>query len=440
MTYTNISIPALFWESFLCLAIVAQAGGRRFQTAKHWVVLAFFSTGTTALLLLWNDVTLWSYLTPVVSLLCVVLFSKALSKGNLLLRAAVGLLAEFSILAISYALLIVFCLVFRVQIYDFSGLFLTPGPLRNLYLAVDKTVDTLLFLLVSRKVPQLAFLGKGNLAFLFSVETVVFIISQYHFSAELVGDYYASQWAAAISFLVLLSFAALVPALMVAVARGAQERAEKHLYERTNKLMEQNYQRFHQDLQENSRRIHDFHHHLRAVLSMAKQANNQPIVEYVSSLLDISYKETSLCHSGSDIIDAIINCSAAEAASQDTKFQYQVSLHGNLPFDSVDLCSVLGNQIENALEACQKIFMPDNRLVTVDIRQRENFLLLKVTNSTAEPIASLDEAMQSTKTGKYHGLGMKNIQTTAEKYNGQLRVSQDNRTFISEVLLCFPTP
>lgn len=439
MTYEDINLLAVFWESFLCLAAVSETGGHRFRAVKHWGLLVLASAGTTALVLLWNSVTLLSYLTPVISILCVVVFSKALSKGNLLLRAAVGLLAEFAILAISYMLLIVFCLVFHVQIYDFSGLFLAPGPLRNLYLAVDKSTDTLLFLFVARKLPQLSSLGKRNLAFLFGVEAVVFVISQYHFSAELAGDYFALQWATAISFLVLLSFAILVPVLMVAVAKGTQERAEKLLYEQLNKLMEHNYQRFHQDLQETSQRIHDFHHHLRAVLSMAEQTNDQPIQEYISSLLDISYKETALCHSGSDIIDSVINCSAAEAASQETTFQYHVSLHSVLPFDPVDLCSVLGNQIENALEACQKITSPDGRLVTVDIRQQEDFLLLKVVNPTAEHIVLAEGSIQSTKSRGHHGLGIKNIQTTAKKYNGQMRISCDGGKFISEVLLCFPT-
>ena len=78
--------------------------------------------------------------------------------------------------------------------------------------------------------------------------------------------------------------------------------------------MEQNYRQLHEDLRENARRVHDFHHHLRAILGMAENQNDQQVSQYIRELLEISYHDIQLCRSGSGIIDAVINCSAAEAA------------------------------------------------------------------------------------------------------------------------------
>lgn len=69
-------------------------------------------------------------------------------------------------------------------------------------------------------------------------------------------------------------------------------------------------------MKESAKRLHDFHHHLKAILGLAETAQNGEIQKYVGDLLSISYKEVHLCRCGNDVIDAILNCSAAEAKKQ----------------------------------------------------------------------------------------------------------------------------
>ena len=92
--------------------------------------------------------------------------------------------------------------------------------------------------------------------------------------------------------------------------------------------MEQNYQMLHEDMKENAKRLHDFHHHLKAILGLAEAAQNGEIQKYVGDLLSISYKEVHLCRCGNDVIDAILNCSAAEAKNSKSIFNTKLtSLH-----------------------------------------------------------------------------------------------------------------
>lgn len=204
--------------------------------------------------------------------------------------------------------------------------------------------------------------------------------------------------------------------------------------------MEQNYQMLHEDMKENAKRLHDFHHHLKAILGLAEAAQNGEIQKYVGDLLSISYKEVHLCRCGNDVIDAILNCSAAEAKKQQIYFQYEVNFTAHIPVAPVDLCAILGNQIENALEANRRIADISARYVKIMLTQKKGFLIFRVENASAENPFSESGALKTRKEdGNLHGLGIKNIQDTVNKYNGWLKNSYDNHTFISEVLLCVST-
>ena len=221
--------------------------------------------------------------------------------------------------------------------------------------------------------------------------------------------------------------------------RTAQERAEKRLYAQSSQLMEQNYRQLHEDLQENARRVHDFHHHLRAILGMAESQDDQQVSQYIRELLEISYHDIQLCRSGSGIIDAVINCSAAEAAKQGITFRYETDITSPLPIPSVDLCAVLGNQVENALEACSGMPLEESRVVTVEVLQKQGFLLFRVTNSlSGSPFTAEGDLPTRKSDAGIHGMGIKNLRETAEKYSGWLKNTYQDHWFISEALLCIP--
>ena len=71
-------------------------------------------------------------------------------------------------------------------------------------------------------------------------------------------------------------------------------------------------------------------------------------------------RESAACHSENDIIDAIINCKAAEADRDHIEFEFNADFHLPTSLSSIDICGVLSNQIDNALEACRVI--PEGRL------------------------------------------------------------------------------
>lgn len=407
----------------------------------HLLLFSVLALVNGILIALCNQLAAFSFLTPIVSILLVLTESLLFSRKNLLLHISGSIMVMFVILAIGYIIMMTACLLRNGTFRDNFQAFMTPSPLRCIYLALDKLSDIALLLLLYKYLPLLSSLKRKWIVVLACVSAFAYSVTQYLFNSILSEDILEMRQASIVSFTILLLFFLIFSILLLTISSRDQERMQRLVWQQTNHLMEKNYQVLHQDLQENAKRIHDFHHHLQAILGIAEDAGEQKTVEYVQSLLDVSYRDIRLCHSGNDIIDAVINCSSADATRSQVSFSYDIDLSSPLSqISPIDICAVLGNQVENALEACMKISDTSKRFVHISIHQNKGFVVICVTNSArTDPFTPTGQLVTDKDNTELHGLGIKSIQDTVKKYNGYLSNSYQNHCFCSEALLCFST-
>ena len=441
MIYQIADWAATFIECLILLLSVIQITGKKWGNHNFYIPVYAVALVNTLLVAFINSIKTFSFITPLISIAYLLCVSWFFTKGTLILRAASCIMTLFVILAIGYIWMILACLLHGGDFENTFLIFMTPGPLRFLYLALDKASDIVLYLTFRKHFYRLSTLKNRWLVSLLIGSAFVYGVTQYLMNAILSHDVYTMRQASIVSFLVLLLFFLVFSLLLLTISARDQERAQRLVLQQTDRLMEKNYQTLHQDLQENAKRIHDFHHHLQAILGLAEQAGNQKTKEYIHSLLDISYRDVRMCSCGNDIIDAVINCSAAEAARSQIDFQYNVELSSSLSqISPIDLCAVLGNQVENALDACKKIPDSQRRFIQVSIRQNKSFVVIQVINSAyRNPFTADGRLVTNKEDPEFHGLGLKSIQDTVDKYNGYLTNSYEDHTFHSEALLCFST-
>lgn len=441
MIYQIADWAATFIECLILLLSVIQITGKKWGNHNFYIPVYAVALVNTLLVAFINSIKTFSFITPLISIAYLLCVSWFFTKGTLILRAASCIMTLFVILAIGYIWMILACLLHGGDFENTFLIFMTPGPLRFLYLALDKASDIVLYLTFRKHFYRLSTLKNRWLVSLLIGSAFVYGVTQYLMNAILSHDVYTMRQASIVSFLVLLLFFLVFSLLLLTISSRDQERAQRLVLQQTDRLMEKNYQTLHQDLQENAKRIHDFHHHLQAILGLAEQAGDQNTEEYVQSLLDVSYRDVRMCSCGNDIIDAVINCSAAEAARSHIDFQYNVELSSSLSqISPIDLCAVLGNQVENALDACRKIPDSQRRFIQVSIRQNKSFVVIQVINSAyRNPFTADGRLVTNKEDSEFHGLGLKSIQDTVDKYNGYLTNSYEDHQFKSEALLCFST-
>jgi len=111
------------------------------------------------------------------------------------------------------------------------------------------------------------------------------------------------------------------------------------------------------------------------------------------------------------------------------KFYCTCSIQKQLSVSDTDLCIVLGNAVENAIDACKKLDDPKTGVVSVEARIINNQLLIKIENSYSGYVNVQNGDFISTKDEKSHGLGMKNIKRVVEAYGGFMKTEYIGKTF-----------
>ena len=141
-------------------------------------------------------------------------------------------------------------------------------------------------------------------------------------------------------------------------------------------------------------------------------------------------------HTGNDFLDIIIRDKAEKARQKHIDFSALIDFGGVDFIEPLDISTLFGNGIDNAIEASEKL-PEEQRVILIKAGQVQNFVSILIENNcVGEPAAD----GRTAKTDKFlHGFGIANMQKAAEKYGGTCTTTQENGKFTLKILLPVPT-
>lgn len=203
-------------------------------------------------------------------------------------------------------------------------------------------------------------------------------------------------------------------------------------------LLERDYLALNNAYAVNAKLFHDFHNHIGALRQLLSHEKFQEAVAYLDELQAPVRKMADTFRTGDETADYLINSKAAAAADYEISFQAQVEFPRHTNIRSADLCAVLGNLLDNALEAAKQVPEPEQRLIRLTIRRINRMLVIKVENSFFSPPVMENGSLATTKKEQgLHGWGLKSAQAAAEKYDGMVQTSHENHIFRAVVTLSY---
>lgn len=141
---------------------------------------------------------------------------------------------------------------------------------------------------------------------------------------------------------------------------------------------------------------------------------------------------------GDGTVDYLINSKAALAADGGIRFQAQVEFPRRTNIRSADLCAILGNLLDNAIEAALQGPEPERRHAALTIRRIHQMLVIKVENSFSTlPVRENGELKTTKAESGLHGWGLRSARTAAEKYDGMVQTSIAGDTFRAVATLSY---
>jgi sensor histidine kinase regulating citrate/malate metabolism len=178
---------------------------------------------------------------------------------------------------------------------------------------------------------------------------------------------------------------------------------------------------------------HDYHNHLQSLKAQLSMGKVQQAQEYLGELEEDLDNVNQLVETGNVNLDAIINSKISLALKYNINVNYKASVPSSLTASDIDLCVLIGNLIDNAVESCEKLPERD-RFLRLYVGVLKKQLYISVTNSTSETVRKLDEEYISTKRGN-HGHGLKRINRIVSKYEGYINRKNEPGVFVTEVML-----
>lgn len=179
---------------------------------------------------------------------------------------------------------------------------------------------------------------------------------------------------------------------------------------------------------------HDYRNHIQTMKAYAASGNYEAIRNYLDLLdTDLSTVDTVI-KTGNPMTDAILNSKISLANSKSIRVTANAHIPVRLAISEIDLCCIIGNLFDNAIEASLKL--PENeRLIRVYMDMKGTQLYISFTNFTAgSKLTKINGRFRSTK-GMQHGLGLVRIDAIVERLGGYLSRNSEDGAFTTEILL-----
>ncbi|QHQ59507.1 GHKL domain-containing protein [Anaerocolumna sedimenticola] len=180
---------------------------------------------------------------------------------------------------------------------------------------------------------------------------------------------------------------------------------------------------------------HDWENHLSILYSLSEKNEGKHLMEYLSELMEEKTVKEEYTRSGNVVIDSILNFKLQEAERKGIQINLEVSVPEQLSVKSFDMTVILGNLLDNAIEACCKI-AENKRKIRVSIRYDKSRLFIEIKNQYENEILyEKGNIITTNDDKKNHGAGLSNVKNAVEKYQGLLHIEHSDNTFNVTALL-----
>lgn len=184
------------------------------------------------------------------------------------------------------------------------------------------------------------------------------------------------------------------------------------------------------------KRTHEYKNQIMCIDSLLKKKNYNKLEEYINSIFDKLDGQLDMVDTNNEVVNAVINAKYYEALQNDVLFILKINDLSHIKVSDEDIVTILSNLLDNAIEAAGQCEI-DKRTVGIKLLYEDDVLSIAVSNSyKTEPEIMEDGYMRTIKDDKeQHGLGIRNVVATLEKYNAEYIIDYKNGEFVFSIIM-----
>ncbi|MCQ2572289.1 MAG: GHKL domain-containing protein [Treponema sp.] len=178
---------------------------------------------------------------------------------------------------------------------------------------------------------------------------------------------------------------------------------------------------------------HDYHNHMQTLKAYLSMNQIEEIGKYLDHLEEDLDSIDIAIRTGNTSVNAILSSKISIAQKQMINVNCKATVPPDLKITDVHLCAIIGNLLDNAIEACEKV-PSEKRFIRVYIGLFKQQLYISVTNATESSRRKKLSELITSKKGE-HGLGLKRVDNLVSEYDGFVNRKNEPGVFATEIML-----
>ena len=214
-----------------------------------------------------------------------------------------------------------------------------------------------------------------------------------------------------------------------------EERLQMNVLEMRNTLLSENYKELSEIYRNNSKLYHDLNNHLNVLYQLLNEENINEAKDYIKEISKPILGLSKTAWTGIDVVDVVINSKLQKMNETEIMSDINVEFPKACNILPNDVCTILSNLLDNAIEATQKV--EESKYIKLIIRRAKYFLFIRVSNP-CKKMKEFEVLPKTTKDNKnLHGWGLQSVNDVVEKYNGRMECLNIGTEFVVNIMLTF---
>lgn len=306
-----------------------------------------------------------------------------------------------------------------------TALLMQAGAARLLYVVFSNLIQIPLVILIShflsRKENALHILWLLPMILIQTASIAICYVAQYHAADETFPDYLIGLMA------VLLLMNILIVFYVEAVRKNEQEKSRAELGKQQYQLQMEYYQQLKERQEETRALWHDIKKYILAMEAVADRGDSEELRRIARTAADAFEESKNISVVGNPVVDAILSHYLLIAKENRMKVTLDVAIPEVLPVSPLSLSILIGNTMDNAIEACRSL-PPEQRRIHLQLRKQYRTLFYRLDNPCGEGAGT-------PRRGLHHGYGLKNVRRVVEECDGDFHAEKKDGHFTVQARL-----
>ncbi len=231
---------------------------------------------------------------------------------------------------------------------------------------------------------------------------------------------------------IMLVLSTMMTVVMWYIYQHTMLRAEKEVITRLARERKSQYEFSKENIEMINRKTHDLKHQLQA-LALVPDEERQRQIQETSRAIDFY---DAVVKTGNEALDILLTEKSVYCTNRQIRLSCMVNTKQLQKIKLVDLYTLLGNALDNAIESVERIENPEQKVISLSILDQGNMLYIQLENYYEGMLQMQDGLLRTRKKdAENHGYGLKSIRSIVHAYGGKIEVRTEDHIFYLEIVI-----